>query len=202
MFIQVIQGKVSDEDGLRRAMDRWAEELMPGAVGYLGTTAGIADDGTFVALARFESEDAARANSDRPEQGEWWAEAERCFDGEVTFTNCTEVRPWLSGGSDDAHFVQIMEGRSQDVARMHELMSRHPGELRQARPEILGGLLMDAGDGRYIDAFYFADEEAAREGEKKDVPEEFRGEMEEGMRLMGDVTYLDLHEPILVSPKS
>ena len=37
---------------------------------------GMCDDGTFVALARFESAEAARRNSDRPEQGEWWAECE------------------------------------------------------------------------------------------------------------------------------
>lgn len=200
MFIQVIQGKVSDEAGLRRSMDRWQAELMPGAVGYLGTTAGICADGTFVALARFESADAARANSERAEQGAWWTEMEQHFDGDVTFMDCADARTWLSGGSDDAGFVQIMEGHSEDVARMHELMSRHPDELQAARPEILGGLLMDVGDGRYVDAFYFTTEQAAREGEKTEIPEEYRAEMEEGMQLMGEVTFLDLHEPILVSP--
>ena len=201
MFIQVIQGKVKDEAGLRRAMDRWQEELMPGAIGFLGTTAGFTADGTFLALARFESADAAHANSERPEQGAWWAEMEKCFDGEVTFMDCADVRQWLSGGSDDAHFVQIMEGHSEDVARMHDVMGSHPDELHAARPEILGGLMMDAGDGRYVEAFYFTSEEAAHEGEKLEIPDELRAEMEEGMRLMGDVAYLDLRDPILVSAK-
>src|SRR5690348_14920608 len=103
MFIQVIQGKVADAAGLQRCMDRWTEELMPGAVerGFLGSTAGTADDGTYIALARFESAEAASANSDRPEQGEWWAETAKCFDGDVIFMNCDGVQPWLSGGSDD-----------------------------------------------------------------------------------------------------
>lgn len=200
MFIQVIQGKVSDEDGLRRTMDRWAQELLPGAAGYLGTTAGITADGTFVALARFDSADSARANSERPEQGAWWAEMAKCFAGEVTFMDCDDVRQWLGGGSDDAGFVQIMLGRSPDVARMHDLMGRHPDELHAARPEVIGGLLMDVGDGRYVDAFYFTDEQAARAGERTEIPEELRAEMEEGMQLMGEVTYLDLPEPLLVSP--
>jgi hypothetical protein len=200
MFIQVIQGKVGDEAGLRRNMDRWRQELMPGARGYLGTTAGATDDGTFVALARFESEAAARANSDRPEQGAWWAETEKCFAGEVQFLDCDDVQQWLAGGSDEAGFVQIMEGHSEDVARMHEVMNSHPEALHQARPEILGGLMMDAGEGRYVEAFYFTSAEAARAGEKVEVPDEFRAEMEEGMSLMGEVTYLDLHNPILVSP--
>jgi hypothetical protein len=200
MFIQVIQAKVSDEAALRRTMDRWQVELMPGATGYLGSTAGITDDGTFVVLARFESAEAAQANSDRPEQGAWFADMEKCFDGEPTFMNCDDAQQWMGGGSDDAHFVQIMLGHSEDVAHMHEVMGRHPDELHAVRPEILGGLMMDMGDGRYVDAFYFTSEEAAREGETKDMPEEFREEMEEGMRLMGEVTFLDLREPILASP--
>jgi hypothetical protein len=201
MFIQVIQGKVKDADELRRQMDRWRDELMPGAVGYLGTTAGVADDGTFVALARFESADAARANSERPEQGAWWAEVEKCFAGPVTFMDCTQVDTWLSGGSDDAHFVQIMEGRSSDVSRMHEMMSRHSDEIHEGRPEIIGGLMMDAGEGRYVDAIYFTSEDAAREGERKEMPDSLRADMEEGMRLMGDVSYFDLHDPMLVSSR-
>jgi hypothetical protein len=200
MFIQVIQGKAKDVEGLRRLLDRWRAELMPGAVGYLGTTSGLADDGTFVALARFESPDAARANSERAEQGAWWAEMEKCFDGPVTFLDCADVQPWLDGGSDDAHFVQILEGRSDDVPRMHELMNRHSAEVHEGRPEIIGGLMMDAGDGRFVDAIYFTSEDEARQGERKDMPEGMRADMEEGMRLMGEVTYLDLHEPVLVSP--
>ena len=199
MFIQVIQGKVRDADQLNRLMERWREELMPGATGYLGTTAGVSDDGTFVALARFESPDAARANSERPEQGRWWSEVEQCFDGPVTFLDCTEVQPWLSGGSDDARFVQIMEGRSPDVKRMHELMSQHSDEIHQARPEIIGGLMMEAGDGRWVDAIYFTSEEEARHGENMEVPADVRADMEEGRRLMGEVAYFDLHEPMLVS---
>ena len=51
MFIQVIQGKVADAEGLRAAMDRWGRDLQPGATGWLGTTGGITDDGTFVATS-------------------------------------------------------------------------------------------------------------------------------------------------------
>ena len=72
MFVQVIQAQVSDAAAVREAMERWAQELAPGAEGWLGTTAGVTDDGRFIALARFDSAQAARRNSDRPEQGEWW----------------------------------------------------------------------------------------------------------------------------------
>ena len=66
MFVQVIQGKVSDAAAVRARMDTWMKELAAGADGWLGSTAGVTDDGDFVALARFESEEAARRNSDRP----------------------------------------------------------------------------------------------------------------------------------------
>jgi hypothetical protein len=200
MFIQVIQGKVQDEAGLRRALERWTEELQPGAAGYLGTTAGFTEDGTFIALARFESAEAAQANNDRPEQGEWWSEAEKNFDGPVDFLDCADAGTWLDGGSDDAGFVQIMRGRSADVARMHELMGRHTAELREGRPEIIGGLLLDGGDGRWVNAIYFESEEAARAGEQKEPPEHVKATREEGMSLADDVSFFDLKDPILISP--
>jgi hypothetical protein len=200
MFVQAIRGKVGDEAALRNALDRWRTELMPNAVGYLGTTAGITDDGTFVAMARFESPDAARANSERSEQGAWWAEMEKCFAGEVDFLDCPNVRTWLDGGSDDAGFVQIMSGRSSDVARLHDMMSSRAEQVREGRPEIIGGLMLDPGDGRWIDVIYFRSEQAAREGEQKEMPEEMRAEMEQVRQLMGEVKYYDLRDPILVSP--
>jgi hypothetical protein len=200
MFVQVIQAKVNDADALRAALDSWQDKLQPGASGWLGTTAGITDDGTFVALARFESAEAAQSNSQRPEQGEWFAEVAKNFDGEADFLDCDVAQTWLDGGSDDAGFVQIMRGTSSDVARMHELMSRHTDELREGRPEIIGGLLLDGGDGRWVDAIYFRSEEEARAGEKSEPPEHVKATMEEGMALAQDVSYFDLREPILVSP--
>ena len=79
MFVQVIQGRVSDAGQVRAQLDRWQAELAPTSIGWLGTTAGVTDDGTMVALARFESEEAARQNSDRPEQSAWWEATEPLF---------------------------------------------------------------------------------------------------------------------------
>jgi hypothetical protein len=201
MFIQVIQGKVGDEQGLRDGLERWKRDLMPGAEGYLGTTSGFCDDGTFVALARFESREAAMRNSERPEQGDWWTEMEACFAGPVSFTDCTDVHTWLAGGSDDAHFVQIMEGRSSDPKRMHELMERSGERIHEMRPEIIGGLMAEADDGRFVDAVYFTSEQEARQHESMPLPDDLRAQFDESMRLMGEVTYLDLHQPMLVSAK-
>jgi hypothetical protein len=200
MFIQVIQAKVKDEAALRGTLDEWEEKLRPGAVGWLGTTAGVTEDGRFIALARFSDADSAKANSDRPEQGEWFAHVAQNFDGEPDFMDSENVEVMLDGGSDDAGFVQIMRGRSEDVARMHSLFLSHSDDMRSARPDIIGGLLLDAGDGRYVDAIYFKSEDAARTGEATDPPESVRADIEEGMRLQGDATYFDLKDPILRSP--
>jgi hypothetical protein len=201
MFIQVIHGKVKDEAGLQRCMDRWDRELAPGAIGYLGTTAGVCDDGTFIALARFESPELAMRNSDRPEQTAWWAETTACFDGDVSVMDCPDARPWLGGGSDDAGFVQIMEGHSPDVRRMHEIMERAGEQIHEMRPEIIGAMLAEATDGHYVDAIYFTSEAEAREREMMDMPAELRSVFDEEMRLMGEVVYFDLHHPMLVTPQ-
>ena len=65
MFAQVIKGKTGDAAGLRRQLDRWLEDVRPGAIGFVGSTVGIADDGTFVAVVRFDDEAAAQANASR-----------------------------------------------------------------------------------------------------------------------------------------
>lgn len=201
MFIQVIQGNVKDEQGLRDAMDRWNRDLMPGADGYLGTTAGVTDDDTFIAVARFESKDAAMRNSERPEQGKWWAETEASFDGPASFIDSDDVTEWMDGGSDDAGFVQVMIGHSPDVQRLRASGDEHTDRLREGRPEIIGGTFaVFDGDG-YVQTVYFRSEAKAREMEGTEPPEDVRAMIEERMRLMGEVTYLDLHNPILESAK-
>jgi hypothetical protein len=76
---------------MRAAGERWLEQLAPGATGWLGTTSGVTEDGRFILLARFTSEDAAMRNSDRPEQGEWWTETSKPFDGDAEFKNSVAV---------------------------------------------------------------------------------------------------------------
>ncbi|WP_068278768.1 hypothetical protein [Aldersonia kunmingensis] len=199
MFVQCFHGKVSDSDGLQRCMDRWDRDLRPGASGFLGSTMGMCDDGTFVALARFESEEAARRNSERPEQGAWWAETERCFDGPVSFMDCPNVTEWMGGGSDEAGFVQVMEGHTTDAGRLREILDETADRLHEVRPEIIGGTICTNGNDDVVEVAYFTSEEAAREAEKIEIPDDLRSLFEEEQRLMGDITYYDLHQPKLIS---
>jgi hypothetical protein len=199
MFAQVIQGKVSDPAGLRAAMERWMDNLSSGATGWLGTTAGVADDGTAIALARFESEDAARRNSDRPQQGEWWEETARLFSGDVTFHDCREVITLGEGGSDDAGFVQIIQGRAKDEVRLRQLGEEFGSRVQNVRPDVIGGLVALHGDARFTQAVYFKSEAEARRGESDRSPEAQQGQ-NELMSLIEDVRFYDLRQPWLHSP--
>jgi hypothetical protein len=199
VFIQVIQGRISDVDGLRDAVQRWRDEIAPQVNGWLGTTGGATADGTAIAIVRFESAQAARSNSDRPEQQQWWAEASRYFDGDVTFHDCPEVLTLLGGGSDDAGFVQIIQGRTSDVDRLRRFVADSQDGLREARPDVLGGTVALHGDGGFTEVIYFTSEAAAREGERSASPPEVEAELGE---LLRDATFFDLPRPWLHSPNA
>lgn len=194
MFVQVIKGHTSDALALRSQMDRWRQDLKPGAVGFEGSTAGIADDGTFIALARFRDEEAARANAARPEQGAWWEATAALLDGEPTFRDSSDVRTLFDGGSDDATFVQIMEGTVPDRAAAEATENPEMLEqLRTARPDLLGGYRVWFDGGAYVEAAYFTSEGEARSGESS---AEFSEPQADFAAVFGEPTFTDLRDPL------
>jgi len=202
VFVQVIQGQVSDPEKARAALDRWVQELAPGATGWLGSTAGVTDDGRFIALARFESEEAARRNSDRPEQDRWWAETAKLFTGEPTFRDSSEVVVDIVGDPDQAGFVQVMQGRGTDPDRAKELMAQDSEEWAAFRPDLVGSVAVQHDGGAYTMAMYFTSEEAAREGERKEPPPAMKAQMDEMNALsIGAPEFFDLKQPWLHSPR-
>ena len=202
MFVQVFQGPVSDAGQMRAQLDRWAAEVAPGAEGWLGSTAGVTDDGTFVALARFESEEAAQRNSDRPEQGAWWEETAKLFTAEPTFHNSSWADVDTPGDPSRAGFVQVMQGRTSDPDRARQLMAEDPTDWEQFRPDILGSMTVGHDDdGAWTMAIYFTSEEEARQGEQKEPPPEMAKVMAEMNALnVGESTFLDLKDPWLHAP--
>src|SRR5829696_4151697 len=180
-------------------MDRWEEELEPTATGWLGGTYGMTDDGEFVAVVRFDSRESAEANSARPEQGAWWEETARYFDGDVTFHDCDDVTMLLDGGSDDAGFVQVIQGRLSDPEGFRHQMEQPMDLLREARPDIIGGTVAIDGDGFFTQTIAFRTESEAREGELKSPPPDAQQEMDEMAALTSDVSYHDLHHPWFAS---
>lgn len=202
MFIQVIQGHTSAPAELRTRFEAWRDELAAGAAGWLGATEGVTDDGEFIAVVRFESRAAAARNSDRPEQGEWWAGTEKYFDGPVAFHDYSTTWMLGDGGSDAAGFVQVLQGHMSDPDRARALSGEVSAYLARLRPDVIGGTVGVAADGHFTQTVYFTSEEEARAGEQRmeGADEAEIAHVEELRSLTGDVRYLDLTEPRFMSP--
>ncbi len=200
MFIQVITARVVDAEALSRQIERWETEVRPGAEGFLGATSGVTDDGRLIVLARFESEEAAQRNSDRPEQGQWWAETEKALE-DASFQNGTDVVTMGAGGSDDAGFVQVMRGRVLDAEKMAQLRARtseFEEKMAAFRPDVIGDVTVYHEDGTYTDAVYFTSEAEARANEGKEMPADVQAMFEEWSAAATIDEYLDLKQPRLV----
>lgn len=203
MFVQVMQGTCKDADGAHRLLDRWAQELAPGAVGWLGTTAGVTADDELFAAVRFASAEDARANSDRPQQGAWWSELSKHFDREVTVHDCPASELWMGGGSDGAGFVQVIQSQVRDRDKARSLMDsmRQLDPAQMGRDDVIGGTLAWHGDDDGVtQVVYFTSEADAREGEAR-ASAEGPGDMSEWDAAFSPARYLDLTEPWLYSPE-
>ena len=192
MFIQVIQAKSSRRDEVRALMDEW-EGLSNEGSGFLGGTYGFTDDDDFIGVVRFESKDQAMANSARPETDAMAQRMAELMDGPPTFQDCDDVTVWREGGSDDAGFVQIIQGRTSDPDRLKQVMADDDDDMRAERTDIIGGTFALADDGTFTNTVAFTDEASAREGEQKGGPPE------EIASLMSDLRYYDLRDPWFAS---
>jgi hypothetical protein len=200
MFVQVISGRVKDLAGIERLDERWHDELRPGATGFLGSTTGATPDGRFFAASRWESADAASANSGRPEQDAWWSEMQQ-FVSDVDFHDCNRVMLLGGGGSDAAGFVQVMQGHVDDpgnIDRLESLFGDQEDVMKEARPDILGEVIAVHDDGNgYSNLVYFTSEADARANEGKELPPAAAAMLEEAMKLAPIDAYFDLTEPHL-----
>ena len=198
MFIQVIEGKTNDPEALHRQIEAWQRDLKPGAIGYLGSTGGCTSTGDCILVARFESPEAAQRNSERPEQTQWWHETEKCFDGAPRFHESTEVQVMTHGELDGARFVQVMEGHVTDRNRAIALEHDADPILAEARPDLLGSMTAYFDGDEFTELAYFTSEEAAREGERKDLPSDAATAFAEWQDVMKIERYMDLPDPWLM----
>lgn len=197
MFVQVIQGKAKDAASLRKQWERWDQELKPAATGFLGSTAGVTPDGEFIALVRFENEDAARANSDSADQSSWWEATSKHLEDPLMH-DCTVVDLMKDGGSDAAGFVQVIQGKTTDVDKARELDKATQSVMSEMRPDVIGGIVAyHPQNGRYTNAVYFASEAEARAKEKESGSSpEFQEFMNQWQAISdGEPKFLDLTEP-------
>lgn len=199
MFVQIIEGSAKDREGAKAEMDRWLRELGPSAEGWLGSTAGVTPDGHFIGAIRFDSEGAARSQSDKPEQGRWWESFSQNLEDEATFFESSSVTVGGGGGSDEAGFVQIMRGKVNDIDKAKALDVRMEEEMPQRRPDVIGNVTAYKEDGTFYSVLYFTSLEEARQGEKE-MNENPPPQMDEWAQVMdGELTFYDLEEPWLAS---
>jgi hypothetical protein len=189
MFLQVFRGQVGDRDAARVCLGRWVDTL---GSGWLGTTAGVTEDGRSVTLARFSSPDAAAPT---PARDTWWEEMSALSSEPLAVQDCPEVMTQLRGDSPEAGFVQVLQGRITDLDRLQRTLAAASPWQSVARPDIIGGLLGLHGDGRFTQAVYFTSEQAAQAGECAPVDDTGTDP------LVEDLTWFDLRTPWAYAPR-
>ena len=194
MFVHVVRGRARDAAAVREHLDVWLDEHEPETQGWVGTTSGVTADGEFVALVRWESEQVSEVALGRPEQAEWWKGMVGLLDG-ARVVSTPDCAPWKGGGSDDAGFVQVMEGRltSRDAA-VRTLVGLRRWEM-PSRPDLLGAFIALLPDERYTASFYFTSEAEARAAEQRELPAHETAYLDEWRSILADITYLDLPTP-------
>ncbi len=198
-FVRVVRGHANDPIALRQRWWEWERPAATAGDGYLGATAGVADDNTFIAMIRFTSEAAADQCTGSADSASSWDDVlDHLRDTLVEDAHRTHI--WNKGGSDDAGFVQIRRGVSSNPARLRDLyVNQQPVRMGPYRPEVLGGLFAWHGDARFTLSAYFTSEAAARSGENL---HEFTSFYDDINAVMQDVTYIDLRDPWLSSPRA
>jgi hypothetical protein len=200
MFIQITQGRATNPPGIRRDLGRWHRQLAADADGWLGSTTGITEDGWSITVVHFASEEHARRNSDRPEQREWWRDASQHL-ARVVFHDAPKVHTYLDGGSDQAGFVQVIQGHSDDLERMASLARDQEQVLAREAPHILGVTVAEhAGPpGDFTQIVYFTSERDARSYDQGGIEEDAPAQQER-RSLMTNLRSFDLRDPQMLRP--
>ena len=152
-------------------------------------------------MVRFESRDAARANSERPEQGAFAERMGALMDGDVQFFDYDEVLTFLDGGSDDAGFVQLIQGRTDEPRAVAHALRSPTDDAPRRRPDLIGGTVAHRGrTGPYTETVAFTDEAKrprGRAGRHVESPPELSEAMQ---RLLQGAEFYDLREVWFESP--
>lgn len=118
------------------------------------------------------------------------------------FHDCIEVDLINDGGSDDAGFVQVIQGKTTDVGKARELDARMEPRLKDLRPDVIGGIVAwHPQNGRFTNVLYFTSEAEARAKEKEmesaEGFQEYIGELE--AISDGEPKFLDISDPWMSS---
>jgi hypothetical protein len=201
MFIRLIKGRATNPPGIRRDLGRWQRMLAADADGWLGSTSGITEDGWSITVVRFASEAQARRNSERPEQRQWWRDASQHL-ARIAVHDAPKVHIYRNGGADEAGFVQVIQGHSDDIERMVSLGRDQKEVLARKAPQILGLTLAEHADwpGDFTQIVYFTSEQDARRFEQEPLAEADEPVLERLRSLLTTWRCFDLRDPQMLSP--
>jgi hypothetical protein len=193
MFIQVIQGRATNPPGIRRDLGRWQRQLAADADGWLGSTTGITQDGWSITVVRFASEAHARRNRDRPEQREWWRDASQHL-ARVISHDAPKIHLHWDGGAEQAGFVQVIQGHTDDI--------EHMATLAREAPHLLGMTVAEHADrpGDFTQIVYFTSEQDARRLSPERPAAADEPVLERLPSLMTSARCFDLRDPQMLSP--
>ena len=195
MFIQIIQGKCTRQDELRAMAERW--RTSSGRAPTAGSAGPTASPTTTCSsgVVRFESREAAMANSARPEQGAWAEQMMALMDGPVEFHDCDDVTLMMGGGSDDGRLRpgDPRQGRRAGAAQGAD--DRHRDAARDAARRSSGRHWRSRPTARSPRPSPSRARRAPAQGEQKempDMPAEVRETLETAMK---GAQFYDLHHP-------
>lgn len=198
MFAQFIAARTSDREAYNEHIRRWYQEQSSQAEGWLLGVGGVTARGESLMLILFESEEQARRNSDRPEQGHWWQALLTCLEGAPEVIDSAAVDRYGSGDLMQAGFVQFIRAQVSDQERMRSMSQEMAGDMLELRPDILGGITLWYPGGS-VDVVGFTSEAEARQGEQRQIPADFEEKWGEISSLMSDMRYYDMAQPVLMS---
>ena len=93
--------------------------------------------------------------------------------------------------------MQIIKGKADPG--LWQKMGNDDSQLREMRPDIIGGTVAIQNDGSYVETVAFRDEASAREGEASDA--QAPAEIEDALQqLLEGATFHDLREVWFSSP--
>ncbi|MDQ3974861.1 MAG: hypothetical protein M3276_11180, partial [Actinomycetota bacterium] len=160
VFVQITQGTVRDAEQANDLYRRWLDDIAPGADGWLSLTAGVTEDDDIIAVTRFASELAARANSQRSEQTRWWDELNQQLVTPLVIHHCMAVATFGESRPDNPGFVQVVQGTTPGLSEVMERVAEtEQHNIYEHYLDVIGGLIADHGDGGFSELIFYPSDE-------------------------------------------
>ena len=120
-------------------------------------------------------------------------DAKAMFDGEPSFIDCDDCELMFGGEFGRGRLRAGHLGPGTEPRDDAGGWAGVRGDLRESRPEILGGIIGWAGDRDFVQVMYFIDEQQARAGEQSMASNPRMAAW--GQMIEEQPTFLDLRDP-------